>query len=137
MQISNIFLTVLAAGASVVSAQDSTTVLTTSLTKSVTLTKVSSTANPFTLNSTTETLATPTTSTYFPLGNSTNAYPTGTGVLHTSTKATATATESSDETGSATGSAAASSSSSAAAAGAQTLQGGLLLGALGAVAMLF
>lgn len=138
MQISNILLTVLAAGASVVSAQDSTTVMTTSLTKSVTLTKVSATpsANPFTLNSTTESVATPTTSTYFPLGNSTNAYPSGTGVLHTSTRASATATESSDETGSATGSAAASSSSSAAAAGAQTLQGGLVLGALGAVAML-
>ncbi|KAH8788625.1 hypothetical protein F5883DRAFT_8337 [Diaporthe sp. PMI_573] len=138
MQISNILLTVLAAGASVVSAQDSTTVMTTSLTKSVTLTKVSATASSISsaVNSTTESpVATPTTSTYFPLGNSTNPYPSGTGVMHTSTRASATATESSDETGSATGSAAASSSSSAAAAGAQTLQGGLFLGALGAVAM--
>lgn len=139
MQISNILLTVLAAGASVVSAQDSTTVMTTSLTKSVTLTKVSATTSTLAssaVSNTTESIATATTSTYFPLGNSTSVYPSGTGVMHTSTKASATATESSGETGSATGSAAASSSSSAAAAGAQTLQGGLVLGALGAIAML-
>lgn len=139
MQISNILLTVLAAGASVVSAQDSTTVLTTSLTKSVTLTKISATPSAAPISSavsnTTESIATPTPSTFFPLGNSTNSgYASGTGVLHTSTKASAT--DSTGETSTATGSSAASSSSSAAAPGSQALQGGLLLGAMGAVAML-
>ena len=86
-----------------------------------------------------------TTSTFFPLTNSTSSYPTGTGVsrsnstlLVSSSKATATSesSDSGDSTATSTSSAASSSSTSGAAPGVQAMQGGLLLGALGALVMM-
>ncbi|KAK7745378.1 hypothetical protein SLS53_002874 [Cytospora paraplurivora] len=170
MQISHIFLSVLATAASVHSADSTASATstdyatsTTTLTKSLTLTKVSSSssATPTSVatNTTTQDLVpttgaalpvvavvAPTTSTYFPQPNTTSSnFPQGTGVhrsnstLIATSKVTSTAGDSSStSTSTSSGSASASSglSSSAGAVGVQAMQGGLLLSALGAIAMM-